>query len=229
MALGAGVADLATPADAVAALEKAAHNPSMSRYGFGLGLPAFRDAVSRWMHRRFGLVFDPMKEVVPLIGSKEGIAHLALAYVGAGDVALIPEPGYLAYLGGSLLSEGEVHTVALRPRTKFLLELDDVPGDVLRRTRLVYLNYPNNPTAAIAPRDYLERTVKRCREHDILLVYDNAYSELAFDGYVPPSIFEIDGARDVAIEFHSLSKTYNMTVWRCGWAVGRPDIVGTSA
>lgn len=227
--LGAGDADLAPPAEAVEALEKAAHNPSMSRYGFGLGLPAFRDAVSRWMHRRFGLVFDPMKEVVPLIGSKEGIAHLALAYVGPGDVALIPEPGYLAYLGGSLLSEGDVHTVALRPRTKFLLELDDVPGDVLRRTRLVYLNYPNNPTAAIAPRDYLERTVKRCREHDILLVYDNAYSELAFDGYVPPSIFEIDGARDVAIEFHSLSKTYNMTGWRCGWAVGSPEIAGTLA
>ena len=227
--LGAGDADLAPPAEAVAALEKAAHNPAMSRYGFGLGLPAFRDAVARWMHRRFGLIFDPMKEVVPLIGSKEGIAHLALAYVGPGDVALIPEPGYLAYLGGSLLSDGEVHTVSLRPRTKFLLELDDVPGDVLRRTRLVYLNYPNNPTAAIAPRDYLERTVKRCREHDILLVYDNAYSELAFDGYVPPSIFEIDGARDVAIEFHSLSKTYNMTGWRCGWAVGSPEIAGTLA
>jgi len=227
--LGAGDADLAPPAEAVAALEKAAHNPAMSRYGFGLGLPAFRDAVARWMHRRFGLIFDPMKEVVPLIGSKEGIAHLALAYVGPGDVALIPEPGYLAYLGGSLLSEGEVHTVSLRPRTKFLLELDDVPGDVLRRTRLVYLNYPNNPTAAIAPRDYLERTVKRCREHDILLVYDNAYSELAFDGYVPPSIFEIEGARDVAIEFHSLSKTYNMTGWRCGWAVGSPEIAGTLA
>ena len=227
--LGAGDADLAPPVEAVEALEKAAHNPSMSRYGFGLGLPAFRDAVSRWMHRRFGLEFDPLKEVVPLIGSKEGIAHLALAYVGAGDVALIPEPGYLAYLGGSLLSEGEVHTVALRPRTNFLLELDDVPADVLRRTRLVYLNYPNNPTAAIAPRDYLERTVKRCREYDILLVYDNAYSEMAFDGYVPPSIFEIAGARDVAIEFHSLSKTYNMTGWRCGWAVGAPGIAGTLA
>ena len=227
--LGAGDADLAPPAEAVEALETAAHNPSMSRYGFGLGLPAFREAVSRWMHRRFGLTFDPMKEVVPLIGSKEGIAHLALAYVGAGDVALIPEPGYLAYLGGSLLSEGEVHTIALRPRTNFLLELDDVPVDVLRRTRLVYLNYPNNPTAAIAPRDYLERTVKRCREYDILLVYDNAYSEMAFDGYVPPSIFEIAGARDVAIEFHSLSKTYNMTGWRCGWAVGAPEIAGTLA
>ncbi len=225
--LGAGDADLAPPAEAVEALEKAAHNPAMSRYAFGLGLPAFREAISRWMHRRFGLTFDPMKEVVPLIGSKEGIAHLALAYVGAGDVALIPEPGYLAYLGGSLLSEGEVHTIALRPNTNFLLEIDDVPADVLRRTRMVYLNYPNNPTAAIAPRDYLERTVKRCREYDILLVYDNAYSEMAYDGYVPPSIFEVEGARDVAIEFHSLSKTYNMTGWRCGWAVGNPEIAGT--
>ncbi|MFI5242398.1 MAG: aminotransferase class I/II-fold pyridoxal phosphate-dependent enzyme [Gemmatimonadales bacterium] len=227
--LGAGDADLAPPKEAVEALDKAARTPAMSRYGFGLGLPAYREAVSRWMHKRFGLTFDPMKEVVPLIGSKEGIAHLALAYVGPGDVALIPEPGYLAYLGGSLLSEGDVHTVELRPRTNFLLELDEIDDDVLRRTKMVYLNYPNNPTAAIAPRDYLERTVKRCRELDILLVYDNAYSELAFDGYVPPSIFEIDGARDVAIEFHSLSKTYNMTGWRCGWAVGKPEISETLA
>jgi LL-diaminopimelate aminotransferase len=227
--LGAGDADLAPPKEAVEALDKAARTPAMSRYGFGLGLPAYREAVSRWMHKRFGLTFDPMKEVVPLIGSKEGIAHLALAYVGPGDVALIPEPGYLAYLGGSLLSEGDVHTVELRPRTNFLLELDEIDVDVLRRTKMVYLNYPNNPTAAIAPRDYLERTVKRCRELDILLVYDNAYSELAFDGYVPPSIFEIDGARDVAIEFHSLSKTYNMTGWRCGWAVGKPEISETLA
>jgi LL-diaminopimelate aminotransferase len=227
--LGAGDADLAPPAEAVAALERAAHNPAMSRYGFGLGLLAYREAIVRWMHRRFGLTFDPLREVVPLIGSKEGISHLALAYVGRGDVALIPEPGYLAYLGGSLLSEGEACTVPLRPQNNFLVELDEIPNDVLRRTRMVYLNYPNNPTAAIAPRDYLERTVKRCRELDILLVYDNAYSELAFDGYTPPSIFEIEGARDVAIEFHSLSKTYNMTGWRCGWAVGRPEIAGTLA
>jgi LL-diaminopimelate aminotransferase len=227
--LGAGDADLAPPKEAVDALDKAARTPAMSRYAFGLGLPAYREAVSRWMRKRFGLTFDPMKEVVPLIGSKEGIAHLALAYVGPGDVALIPEPGYLAYLGGALLSEGEVHTVELRPRTNFLLEMDEIDDDVLRRTTMVYLNYPNNPTAAIAPRDYLERTVKRCRELDILLVYDNAYSELAFDGYVPPSIFEIDGARDVAIEFHSLSKTYNMTGWRCGWAVAKPEIAETLA
>jgi LL-diaminopimelate aminotransferase len=227
--LGAGDADLAPPAVAVEALEQAARTPAMSRYGFGLGLPAFRESITRWMEKRFGLRFDPLKEIVPLIGSKEGIAHLALGYLNRGDVAIIPEPGYLAYLGGTLLSEGEAYTYPLRPRTDFLVELDEVPDDVLRRTRLVYVNYPNNPTAAIAPRDYLERLVARCRALDALLVYDNAYSELAYDGYVPPSIFEIEGARDIAIEFHSLSKTYNMTGWRCGWAVARPEIAGTLA
>jgi LL-diaminopimelate aminotransferase len=222
--LGAGDADLAPPPAAVEALARASQQPAMNRYGFGLGLPAFREAVSRWMEQRFSLRFDPMSEVVPLIGSKEGIAHLALGYLGRGDSAIIPEPGYLAYLGGALLGEATPYVYALRPRTNFLVDLDGVPDDVLRRTKLVYLNYPNNPTAAIAPRDYLARVVSRCRELDILLVYDNAYSELAFDGDVPPSIFEIDGAHDVAIEFHSLSKTYNMTGWRCGWAVARPEI-----
>lgn len=227
--LGAGDADLAPPPKAVEALERAARDPKMSRYGFGLGLPAFREAISRWMERRFGLRVDPYSEVVPLIGSKEGIAHLALAYIDAGDVGIVPEPGYLAYLGGTLLSDGTPHVYPLRPRTNFLLELDDVDEAVLRRAKLVYLNYPNNPTSAIAPRDYLERIVRRCRELDILLVYDNAYSELTYGGYRAPSIFEIDGAREVAIEFHSLSKTYNMTGWRCGWAVARPEIAGALA
>ena len=227
--LGAGDADLMPPPAAIAALADAAKTAAMNRYGFGMGLPAYRETVSEWMQRRFGLSFDPFTEVVPLIGSKEGIAHLALAYVGDGDVSIVPEPGYLSYLGGTLLANGNPYRYALRPRTAFLLELDEVPNDVLRRTRIVYLNYPNNPTAAIAPRDYLERIVARCRELDCLLVYDNAYSELAFDGYRPPSIFEIEGARDVAIEFHSMSKTYNMTGWRCGWAVARPEIAGTLA
>ncbi len=227
--LGAGDADLAPPPRAVEALEKAARDPKMSRYGFGLGLPAFRDAIARWMQRRFGLDFDPFSEIVPLIGSKEGIAHLALAYLNAGDVGIIPEPGYLAYLGGTLLSDGTPYVYPLRPRTNFLVELDEVDDEVLRRAKLVYLNYPNNPTSAIAPRDYLERTVARCRELDILLVYDNAYSELTYGGYRAPSIFETDGAKEVAIEFHSLSKTYNMTGWRCGWAVARPEIAGALA
>ncbi|HUQ20363.1 MAG TPA: aminotransferase class I/II-fold pyridoxal phosphate-dependent enzyme [Gemmatimonadaceae bacterium] len=227
--LGPGDADLAPPAAAVKRLADAAANPAMSRYGFGLGLMEYREAVVRWMKKRFGLDFDPVKEIVPLLGSKEGIAHLALAYVNRGETTIVPEPGYLSYLGGTLLSEGTPYVYSLRPENNFLVDLDEIPADVLRNARILYLNYPNNPTAAIAPKDYLERVVKRCRDLDILLVYDNAYSELAFDGYVPPSIFEIDGAREIAIEFHSISKTYNMTGWRCGWAAGRSELVGALA
>ena len=227
--LGAGDADLAPPQAAIDALKRAAEVPTMSRYGFALGLPAFREAIAGWMERRFGVRFDPYTEVVPLIGSKEGIAHLAMAYVGPGDVTIIPEPGYLAYLGGTLFGEGTAYTVPLRPENDFLVDLDAIPAEVLRRARILYLNYPNNPTAAIAPRYYLEQVVARCRELDILLVYDNAYSEIAYDGYVPPSIFEIPGADEVAIEFHSLSKTYNMTGWRCAWAVARPPIASALA
>jgi len=222
--LGAGDADLPPPPRAVAALQAAAEVPAMQRYGFGLGHVPFREAVAAWMQQRFGQAFNPMTEIVPLLGSKEGLAHVAFAFLGAGDVAVIPDPAYQAYVGGTLLSDATPYVYALRPRTNFLVELDEIPADVLARTRVLYLNYPNNPTAAIAPRDYLEQVVRTCRERDILLVYDNAYSEMGFDGYVPPSIFEIDGAREVAIEFHSLSKTYNMTGWRCGWAVAKPEI-----
>ena len=227
--LGPGDADLAPPEAAVKRLAEAAANPVMSRYGFGLGLMEYREAVVRWMRKRFGVEFDPLTEIVPLLGSKEGIAHLALAYVNPGETTIVPEPGYMCYLGGTILSDGTPYAYALRPENDFLVDLDEIPPDVLRSTRILYLNYPNNPTAAIAPRDYLERIVTRCRELDILLVYDNAYSELAYDGYSPPSIFEIDGARDVAIEFHSISKTYNMTGWRCGWAAGRQELVGALA
>ena len=227
--LGPGDADLAPPEAAVKRLAEAAANPVMSRYGFGLGLMEYREAIVRWTQKRFGVTFDPLREIVPLVGSKEGIAHLALAYVNPGETTIVPEPGYMCYLGGTLLSDGTPYAYPLRPENDFLVDLDDIPADVLRSTRILYLNYPNNPTAAIAPRDYLERIVTRCRELDILLVYDNAYSELAYDGYSPPSIFEIDGARDVAIEFHSISKTYNMTGWRCGWAAGRQELVGALA
>lgn len=227
--LGAGDADLAPPPRALDRLATASREPALQRYGFGLGYVPYREAISGWMQKRFGLKFDPISEVVPLIGSKEGLSHLAFAYLEAGKVGIIPEPGYNSYQGGTLLAGAEAYRYALRPRTDFLVELDEIPDDVLRRAGILYLNYPNNPTAAIAPVEYLERVVRRCRELDILLVYDNAYSELAFDGYVPPSIFEIEGAREVAIEFHSLSKTYNMTGWRCAWAVARPEIAGTLA
>ena len=227
--LGAGDADLMPPEAALRRLGEAVCIPGMNRYGFGLGLVQFREAAAAWMKRRFGIAFDPLREIVPLIGSKEGISHLALAYMEPGRVAIIPEPGYNSYIGGSLLAGGEVYKYPLRPRTSFLVELDEIPVDVLKRTKVLYLNYPNNPTAAIAPREYLQKVVTRCRELDILLVYDNAYSEMAFDGYVPPSIFEIEGARDIAIEFHSMSKTYNMTGWRCAWAAARPEIAGALA
>jgi LL-diaminopimelate aminotransferase len=225
--LGAGDADLAPPKAALDRMRDAVVEPPLSRYGFGLGYVPYREAVSAWMQRRFGVRFDPFTEVVPLLGSKEGISHLAFAYLEPGSVSIIPEPGYNPYQGGTLLASGEPYRYALRPRTDFLLDLEEIPRDVLARTRILYLNYPNNPTAAIAPVEYLEHVVRVCRERDILLVYDNAYSEIAFDGYVPPSIFQIEGAREVAIEFHSLSKTYNMTGWRCGWAVAKPEIAST--
>ncbi|HEU5261749.1 MAG TPA: aminotransferase class I/II-fold pyridoxal phosphate-dependent enzyme [Gemmatimonadales bacterium] len=223
--VGAGDADLPPPRAAVEALAHAARDPAMSRYAFQLGLPAFREAAAAYLERRFGVRVDPFTELQPLLGSKEGIAHLAMAVLDPGDVAVVPEPGYPVYEGGTLLAGGEPHRYALTPRTGFLLELDDVPTEVLRRVRLVYLNYPNNPTAAVATREYLERTVALCRRHDIVIAYDNPYCEITFDDYVAPSIFEIPGARDVAVEFHSLSKSFCMTGWRLGWAAGRAELI----
>jgi LL-diaminopimelate aminotransferase len=223
--LGAGDADLAPPPAAVEELKRAVDNPAMSRYGFQLGLPAFREAVVAWMHKRFGVSLDPYQEVIPLVGSKEGIAHLAFCYVEPGDVTIVPDPGYQPYIGGTLLAGGSAYTVPLRPDNDFLIPLDQIPDDVVERARILYLNYPNNPTSAIAPAEYLQDAVRFCQEHSILLVYDNAYSEIAFDGYRPPSIFEFEGARDVAIEFHSFSKTYNMTGWRLAWAAGPASVI----
>src|SRR6266545_2856359 len=213
--VGAGDADFAPPDVAVKALTRAVQDPAMSRYAFQLGLPAFREAAAAYMQRRFGVTVDPFKELHPLLGSKEGIAHLATAVLNPGDAAIVPVPGYAVYHGGTVLADAEPYVYDLTPRTDFLL--------VLKRARLVYLNYPNNPTAAVAPREYLERTIAACRRHDIVLAYDNPYCEITFDGYVAPSIFEIPGAMDVAVEFHSLSKSFCMTGWRLGWAVGRPD------
>ena len=227
--LGAGDADLSPPPAVLDRIAEAVRVPTMSRYGFALGLMEYREAVARFMKRRFNQDFHPIKEIVPLIGSKEGISHLALAYVTKGDYTIVPEPGYNSYLGGTLLAEATPYKYPLRPENGFLIDLDKIPSEVLKKAKILYLNYPNNPTSAIAPREYLEEMVRRCKELDILLVYDNAYSELAYDGYVPPSIFEIEGARDVAIEFHSMSKTYNMTGWRCGWACGKAEFVGAVA
>ena len=223
--LGVGDADLAPPPAAVAALATAAADPANSRYAFQPGLAAFRDAIASWMHTRFGVTVDPVREVLPLIGSKEGIFHLPFAYLDPGDMTIVPDPGYQAYLGGTVLAGGEPYVVPLRREDDFLVHPDRLPADVVSRAKILYLNYPNNPTTALAPRSYLEKVVEFCHASDILLAFDNAYSEIAFDGYVPPSILEIDGAMDVSIEFHSLSKTYNMTGWRVGWAAGNESAI----
>ncbi|HEX9885647.1 MAG TPA: aminotransferase class I/II-fold pyridoxal phosphate-dependent enzyme, partial [Longimicrobiales bacterium] len=223
--LGAGDADLAPPPAAVERLASVVRDPAYSRYPFQLGLPAFREAVAGWMEARFGVTLDPYREILPLIGSKEGIAKLPLAFMDPGEVAVLPDPGYQAYRGGVILAGGRPHLVPLRPEHDFLVPLGDLPDDVSRSARILYLNYPNNPTAAAAPEGYLRDAVAFCRERNAVLVYDHAYSEIAFDGYRPPSILEIEGGRDVAIEFHSFSKTYNMTGWRLGWAAGNAELV----
>ena len=224
--LGAGDADLAPPPAAVAAMQRAVENPAMSRYPFQVGLPAFRSKVSWWMEKRFGVKLDPNKEILPLIGSKEGLAHLPFAFMDPGDVGIIPDPGYQAYRGGTVFAGGEPWMVPLRPEHDFLIPLSELPAKVVKRARILFLNYPNNPTAAIAPDAYYREAIAFCKEHDVILVQDHAYSELAFDGYKPKSILEFEGARDVAVEFHSLSKTYNMTGWRLGWAAGSAALVG---
>lgn len=223
--LGAGDNDTPPPAAVVEALRDALGDPALSKYGFQQGLPAFRKACSGYLERRFGQRFDPMTETLPLIGSKEGLAHLPYAVVNPGDVVVFPEPGYQAYIGGAILSGAEPQVYPLRASDDFLLELGRLPDAVLRRTKLVYLNYPNNPTAATAPLEYLERIVALCRRYGIVLAYDNAYCDLTYDGYVAPSIFQVPGARDVAVEFFSLSKSFSMTGWRLGWAVGRAELI----
>ncbi|HEX6106685.1 MAG TPA: aminotransferase class I/II-fold pyridoxal phosphate-dependent enzyme [Gemmatimonadales bacterium] len=224
--LGAGDNDTPPPAAAVEAMRQALEDPAYSKYGFQQGLPAFRAAASGWVERRFGMRFDPVTEILPLIGSKEGLSHLPHAVVNPGDICIVPEPGYQAYLGGSLLAGAEPYVVPLRPENGFLLEVDRLPEAVLRRARLAFVNYPNNPTAAVATPEYLERTVAACRTHDILLAYDNAYCDLTYDGYRAPSIFEVPGAREVAVEFFSLSKSFSMTGWRLGFAAGRAELIG---
>ena len=225
--LGAGDADLEPPPEAVHRIAEAASQRSMSRYPFQSGLPDLREAIATWMSQRFGVSLDPYTEILPLMGSKEGIAKLPLAFLDPGDAAVIPDPGYQAYQGGVILAGGEPHLVPLRPENDYLMPLDGIPDDVRSRLRLMYLNYPNNPTAATAPSEYLGHAVDFCQEHDAVLVYDHAYSEIAFNQYRPPSILGVEGADGIALEFHSFSKTYNMTGWRLGWVAGNAALVGS--
>jgi LL-diaminopimelate aminotransferase len=223
--LGAGDADWKPAQPIIDALVQAQEELRFHKYGFQQGLPEFRQAITRFMEKRFGQQFDWATETLPLIGSKEGLAHLAFGVASPGDVVLVPEPGYQAYIGGAILSGAEPVICPLKVDKQFLLDWDAIPEATLRKAKVVYLNYPNNPTAAIASMEYLEKTVAICKKYGILLAYDNPYVDVTFDGYVAPSIFQVPGAREVAIEFLSLSKSYSMTGWRCGFAVGRKELI----
>lgn len=225
ISLGVGDPDIPTPQRIIEALHRAANNPVNHRYPSYEGLPQFRTAVSEWMERRFGVRFDPDKEIVSLIGSKEGIAHIYLAFIQPGDISLVPSPGYPVYNIGTILSDGTSHVMPLTAKHNFLPDFDAIPQEALHRARIMFINYPNNPTSAVAELEFLRKAVNLAKKYDIVLCHDAAYSEVTYDGFRSPSIFQVEGAREVAVEFHSLSKTYNMTGWRLGFAVGNPDII----
>jgi len=218
---GIGDPDLPTPDHIVEALCRAAHDPATHRYDeSGLGIPEFRRAIADWYRKRFGVALDPDKEIVRLIGSKDGIAHLPWAIINPGDVALIPDPAYPVYLRGVRFAGGEPHIMPLLPQAGYLPDLDAIPHGTASKAKLMWLCYPNQPTAAVCDLAFYQRVVQFAQRHNILVALDLAYSEVTFDGYVAPSILQVDGAKEIAIEFHSLSKTYNMTGWRIGFAVG---------
>jgi LL-diaminopimelate aminotransferase len=223
--LGAGDADQMPPRETIEAIQEAVTVEKYSRYPFQRGLPEFRVAISEWMNKRFGIDVDPYDELLPLIGTKEGVAHLPLVYLDQGDGAIVPDPGYYPYFGGAHMLGAEVIKVPLTRETGYLLDWSQVPADKLPGAKILYLNYPNNPTGGVAPEEYLQDAIEFCRRHDLLLVHDNAYSEIAFDGYRPPSVLQFEGAKEVAVEFHSLSKTFNMTGWRIGWVAGHKETV----
>ena len=224
--LGAGDADLMPPEPVIRAIQEAVTEARYSRYPFQRGLPEFREKIAEWMGVRFEVELDPYTELLPLIGTKEGIAHLPLCYLNRGDAGIVPDPGYYPYFGGVSMAGGEVIYVPLRREKDFLLDWEEVPAEALARAKILYLNYPNNPTGAIATDDYFERAIEFCRENDLLLAHDHAYSEIGYNGYRPPSVLQYEGARDLAVEYHSLSKTYNMTGWRIGWVAGNSEVVG---
>jgi LL-diaminopimelate aminotransferase len=226
ISLGIGDPDLPTPPRIVHVLQEAAADPANHRYASYFGLAELRQAIADWYEDRSGVTLDPATEILPTLGSKDGIAHVPLALVDPGDVVLAPDPGYTVYVTGALMAGAEPYIMPLTVENSWLPDLDAIPEEVAARARLMWLNYPNNPTAAVADRDFLERAVAFCRRHDIILCHDAPYSEIAFDGYRPLTLFEIPGAKEIGLEFHSLSKTFNMTGWRIGWVCGRADLVG---
>lgn len=227
--LGVGDPDLATPKYIIDALYQAAQDPANHRYGLDQGMPALRQAIAAWYDRRFNVRLDPENEVLPLIGSKEGLAHFPLAFLNQGDYSLVPDPCYPPYKAGTILAGGRIHLMPLLEQNNFLPDLKRIPFTVRRRAKMLYVNYPNNPTSAVADLSFYRRVVEFARKNKIIIISDLAYSETSFDGYAAPSLLEVEGAKDVAIEFHSLSKTYNMTGWRIGWASGSRELIAALA
>lgn len=225
ISLGVGDPDLPTPALVVKAMQDAVGDAGTHNYPPYRGTGDFRETAARWMKSRFDVSVDADDEMMALIGAKEGIAHMIMAYINEGDVVLCPAPAYPVYHNYTLLCGGEPYTVPLLPENNFLPDLSAIPDDIARRTKLFFLNYPNNPTGAIAPEEFIIEAINFCRKHDIILCHDNAYSEMTFDGYRAPSFLSVPGAKDVCVEFFSLSKMYNMTGWRVGFVAGNKDAI----
>ncbi len=223
--LGIGDPDLPTPEHIVQAAIEAVKRPENHHYPSSVGMRAFREAAAQWMAKRFGVDLDPDKEVVTLIGSKEGIAHFPLAFVDPGEVVLVPTPAYPVYHIGTLFAGGQTYYLPLLEGNDFLPDLDSIPPEILKRAKILWLNYPNNPTSAVADLSFFAKVVDFARTHDLIVAHDAAYTELYFDDFRPPSILQVEGAKEVAIEFHSLSKTYCMTGWRIAFAVGNENLV----
>ena len=225
ISFGIGDPDIPTPQNVVDKLRETALDSPNHRYPETDGLPEFRQAVADWYQRRFGISVHPDKETLPLIGAKEGIGHAALCFIEPGDIALVPDPGYPVYSVGTWFAGGECHWMPLLEENGWMPDLDAIPDDVADKARVIWLNYPNNPTGAIADAGYFAKVVEFAKAHDIAVLHDASYSEVAFDGYRPISFLETPGAIGVGVEFHSLSKSYNMTGWRLGMAVGNEDII----
>ncbi len=223
--LSIGDPDIPTPSHIVDAMKKAVENPEHHRYPSYEGMFSYRQAVASWYERRFGVKLDAKTEVLSLIGSKEGIGHIPFAFVNPGDAVLVPSPGYPVYPVATLFAGGESHLMPLKEENAYLPDFSAIPVSVLNRARLMFLNYPNNPTAAVASKDFYREAISLAAKYNIIICHDAAYSEVFYDGERPVSFLEIEGAKDVGIEFHSLSKTYNMTGWRIGYAVGNREVL----
>ena len=229
ISLGIGDPDLPTPAYIVEEMQRQVADARNHPYPSNWGLPEFAEAAASFYQRRFGVDIDPAKEFFPVLGAKEGLAHICWAILDEGDLALVPDPGYPVYSGCSIMAGAEVRYLRLKPEKGFILDLDDISPDDAARAKVLFIGYPNKPTAGIVEDDFFERVVAFAKKYDLIVVHDNAYSEITFDGYKAPSFLEVDGAMDVGIEMHSLSKTYNMTGWRVGFAVGGAEVIAAFA